>query len=275
MSGVDQSSGESPASQYSATPPLRRSSTPLTIIIPTLDEAGQIEDCIRPLVWADEVIVADGGSRDGTIERARAAGARVLENAGPTIAGQRNTAIAAAGNRWIFALDADERVTDHLRDELAKVVEAPTHSVYRVRRQNFHLGRELTRGHWGQDWVTRLFTRDRRYIERRVHEHLEPVEDPGLLEGTVQHFPYRDLEHQLGKMSRYAKWGAQDLFDAGRRASAWDIAARPLARFLRAYVLQGAILDGRFGLVTSLLGGYTALLKYAFLWELEHEKRER
>jgi glycosyltransferase involved in cell wall biosynthesis len=244
-------------------------SVPLTVVIPTLDESAQITACLRHLAWADEVVVADGGSRDDTVALARAAGATVLERAGPTIAAQRNAAIERARNSWVFALDADERFTDDLRDEVARTVAAPRHQAYQVRRRNLYLGRELTRGHWGRDWVTRLFPRERRYVERRVHEHLERLGDVGRLEGTLLHEPYRDLGEQLEKMNRYARWAAEDLYERGERATAWRLLSRPAGRFLRAYVLQGSILDGRRGLVSALLGGTTALLKYAHLWALE------
>ncbi|HXE57719.1 MAG TPA: glycosyltransferase family 2 protein [Gemmatimonadales bacterium] len=245
---------------------------PLTVVIPTLDEAAQIAETVAHLSWADEVIVADAGSRDDTVARARRAGARVLERTGPTIAAQRNQAVATARNRWIFALDADERIPPALAEELAAVIAAPAHPVYKVRRRNFYLGRELTRGHWGRDWVTRLHTRDRRWIERRVHETLERVPDPGHLVNCLDHHPYRDLGHQLEKMGRYARWGAEDLYEQGRRATAWDLAVRPLGRFLKAYLLKGHCLDGRAGLVSSVLGAYTAFLKYAHLWALERKQ---
>lgn len=248
---------------------VERGSIPVTVVIPTLDEIDQIAECVGHLAWADEVIVADGGSRDGTVTAARQAGARVLEGTGPTIAAQRNAAISVARNEWVFALDADERITGELGAELDTVVRAPVHPVYAVRRRNLYLGRELTRGHWGRDWVIRLFTRDRRYVERRVHEGLEPVANIGKLSGCLHHTPYRDLPHQLQKMNRYAQWGAEDLYERGARASVWDLSLRPCGRFLRAYFLQGSCWDGRFGLVTSLLGGYTAFLKYAHLWALE------
>jgi glycosyltransferase involved in cell wall biosynthesis len=248
---------------------MESASVPLTVVIPTLNEADQIAECIGGVAWADEIIVADAGSADATVAVARGLGARVLERTGPTIAAQRNAAIAAARNQWVLALDADERTSQQLQQEIASVLRMPAHPVYRIRRRNFYLGKELTRGHWGKDWVTRLFTRERRYIERRVHERLEPVPDPGLLQGYIDHTPYRDLSHQIDKMNRYARWGAEDLYQAGQRARVWDLTGRPLGRFLRSYFLQGSCWDGRFGLVASVLGAYTAFLKYAHLWALE------
>ncbi len=245
------------------------SGVPLTVVIPVRNESAQVDELVRSLAWADQVVVADGGSTDATVELAGRAGAQVLETTVPTIAAQRNAAIQAARNQWVFALDADERIPDALRVELAAVVANPAHRAYRVRRRNFYLGRELRRGHWGRDWVTRLFTRDQRFVERRVHENLEKVDHPGELTEVLLHTPYRDLSHQLEKMERYARWGALDLFDQGRRAGWWDLGGRPVGRFLRAYLLQGNVMDGRFGLATSLLGAYGTFLKYAHLWALE------
>src|SRR5437867_6785175 len=130
----------------------------------------QLSDLLGSLHWADEVIVAGGGSTDGTGAIARAQGATVLRRAGSTIAAQRNRAIAAARNAWVFALDADERVSDALVEELRWVLRDPPQPAYRVRRENFFLGRERRRGRWGRDWQVRLFTRERRFLPDRVHE---------------------------------------------------------------------------------------------------------
>lgn len=247
---------------------------PLTVIIPTLDEVQVIGERVRELAWAAEVIVADGGSSDGTVEAARAAGARVLEHAGDSIAAQRNAAIAAASHGWVLALDADERCTPELVAELPGVLAAPTHAAYQLRRRNFYLGEEQVRGRWGRDWVVRLFPRDRRYVERRVHERLEDVADVGDLRGTLVHEPYRDLPHQLEKLVRYAEWGARDLHDRGRRAGFWDLTMRPLTRFARAWLGEGLILQGRRGLVAAVLGGCAAFFKYAVLFDLQ-SRRDR
>ncbi len=240
---------------------------PLTVVIPTLNEALQIAEALEALRWVDEVIVADGGSTDRTVEIARERGATVIELAEPTIAAQRNAAITVARNEWVLALDADERVTEALREELATILAAPAHPVYRVRCQNFYLGRERTHGGWDRDWHIRLFKRDRRFVGDRVHERLEAVPDPGTLRGRLRHVPYRDLTHHLQKMIVYARWGAETLYARGRRATAWDIVARPIWRFVRDYFVYGSCRDGRFGLVTSILTAYSAFLKYAYLWD--------
>jgi glycosyltransferase involved in cell wall biosynthesis len=243
--------------------------TPLTVIIPTLNESAQIGECIGRLGWAGEVIVADGGSRDDTVAEARGAGARVIESRAATIAGQRNEAIAAAKHEWVYALDADERIGPALERELAAVVAAPRHQAYAVRRRNVYLGRTMRHAGWGSDWAVRLFRRERRFIERRVHEGLEPVADVGRLAAPVEHLPYRDLAEHLEKLNRYAAWGAQDLWDRGRRARLPDLLVRPPFTFFRTYVLQLGILEGWHGVVLCGLAAVSVFMKYARLWELQ------
>ncbi len=245
---------------------------PVTVVIPVLNEGHQIAECVRDSLWADEVIVADGGSTDDTVAQARAAGATVIEGTGPGTGKQRNQAFEKARNAWIFSLDADERFSPELIAGIAEAVRAPTHAAYRIRRRNFWLGHEQTRGSWGRDWVDRLHRRDHRYVEARPHDHLEPIADTGDLRGTLLHYPYRDLTHQLQKMTRYGELGALDLWNAGRRARWTDIAVNPLWRFVKAYLLGGGILEGRYGLVRSALGAYTAFLKYAYLWSFERDR---
>ena len=246
--------------------------TPVSIVIPTRNEALQIGECVGGLAWAGEVIVVDGASADGTAESARAAGARVLNGAragtgGQTIAAQRNAGIAAAAHEWVFALDADERIGPELAAELAATVAAPAHEAYAVRRRNVFFGRTITRAGWGEDWVVRLFRRERRFVERRVHEGLEAVADVGRLGAPLEHVPYRDLSHYLQKLDRYATWAAEDLAARGRRPRLSDLLFRPPARFARMYLLQLGVLDGWRGAVLCGLAAVSVFLKYARLWE--------
>jgi len=248
-------------------------SVPLSIVVPARDEGGRIEGFLRAHSWADEIIVADNGSTDDTAARAEACGARVVNAAGLTIAGARNAGARAARHEWVLALDTDERVSALLAEELPRLLTVASAAAYEVRRRNFYLGREQRRGRWGRDWIVRLYRRQYSFIDTSVHEKLEPVAETGTLAGEIDHDPYRDFSHHMAKMDRYARWGAEQLWRDGKRASVVDLAFRPAWRFVKAYVLGLSFLDGRFGLVTSLLGAQTAFIKYAHLWALERDNR--
>ena len=248
----------------------------VSVVIPTLNEAGQIAQAVGDLSWANEVIVVDGGSMDGTADIARDAGARVISLHGETIAAQRNAGIQAARNRWILALDADERATMQLRAEISQVVAGrnPTHAASRMKFRNHYLGRELRHGPWGRDWHVRLFTNERRFICNRVHEHLEPIEDVGALTGPIVHHPYRDLAHHVSKIVKYARWGADDLHARGREARMRDLVGRPSWRFVRDYFVYAGWRDGAVGFVAAALSSFASFLKYAFLFSRSRSPEE-
>jgi glycosyltransferase involved in cell wall biosynthesis len=260
-------------STSSSSKPATGTKAALTVVIPTLNESARIIDALADLSWVSEVIVVDGGSTDETAALAREAGAKVLIVTGETIAGQRNAGIAVAEHQWVLALDADERVTPELRGELSAIAVSPRprHAAYRMRFRNHYLGRELEHGPWGRDWHVRFFTRERRWITNRVHEHLEHVDDVGTLSGTILHYPYRDISHHVAKIVKYAQWGAEDLRARGRTAGLWEIAMRPGWRFFRDYILYSGWRDGTVGFIASALSGFAAFLKYAFLFEKSRE----
>jgi len=239
---------------------------PVSCVIPTRNEAANIGECVRGLTWADEVIVVDNASTDGTADAARQAGAHVVESPGPGTV-QRNAGISAARHEWIFTLDADERVGPELARELASTTAAPAHEAYAVRRRNVFLGKLVSYGGWGNDWVVRLFRRNRRFRETRVHGALEPVTDVGRLAAPLDHVPYRDLQHYLQKLDRSTGFAAEELAARGRRPRVSDLLVRPPARFVRMYFLQLGMLDGWHGVVLCGLAAVSVFLKYARLWE--------
>jgi glycosyltransferase involved in cell wall biosynthesis len=248
---------------------------PVTAVIPTLNEADRLPACLAALHWAAEVIVADAGSTDDTVRIAEAAGARVLHATGLTIGAQRNLAIEAASQPWVLAIDADERVSPELARAIAAAVAAPTVDAYRILMRNRYLGAPMERGGWGGDWHVRLFRAHLRYHVKRVHESLNfsgPTRD---LAGHADHDSYRDLQHQLEKVTRYSVWGASDLQRKIPVVGFSHLFFRPVVRFVKSYLLQGAWLEGRRGLVLSVVHAWSAFAKYALLWDLQRQQAER
>lgn len=238
---------------------------PVTVVIPVFNEARRLAEVLGSLRWADETIVVDGGSTDASACIARDHGATVISAQEATIAGQRNLGIASARNEWILALDADERATDELIEQIASVIRQPARDAYRIRFRNFYGSRELTRGHWSHDWHVRLFRRRFRFLDRRVHERLEDVTSVGDLRGCIHHEPYRDFHHHLRKVVRYSELAAEDLRAREYRVTLWHLLVKPGWRFFREYVLYGSFRDGRFGFITAATSAWSTFLKYAFV----------
>ena len=245
-------------------------SVPCSVVIAAKDEAAEIADCIASVDWAAEVIVVENDSADDTVTIAKAAGAVVFSHPFTTIGRQRNAAIARARHEWILVVDADERGTPRLRDEIQRVLLTNGSTVaYRVRRRNMFLGREIRHGGWERDRPVRLFRARMRYDERPVHEH---VMTDGIVDELTEpliHFPYASLGEYFAKLERYSRWWAEQSFARGRRTSAWTIAFRPPARFFSMYVLRAGFLDGGTGVIVAALAAMSVAAKYVRLWELQ------
>ncbi len=240
---------------------------PITVVIPTLNESSNIADAIASVVWAQEVIVADGGSTDDTCAKAREKGAIVLERSGPTIGAQRNAAIDKATHPWILALDADERGSDLLRGQLAAMLENPTHDAYRVRRENRYLGRVARYGRFARDWHTCVFKSAYRYDDSKVHEGLVGSPRVGRLNGPILHTPYRNLRHHMSKLVKYADWAAADRVSEGQETTTSAIVLKPMGRFVRDYVLYSGWRDGWRGAVAAMMSAFSVFLRTAMIRE--------
>jgi glycosyltransferase involved in cell wall biosynthesis len=242
----------------------------VTVTIVTLDEADHIVDAIRSAAWADEIIVVDSGSTDGTVDLARRAGARVEHRAWTGWIDQKNFAAGLAANDWIFSLDADERITPALADEVRAALRAdPPVRGYRVPRVTFHLGRWIRTTDFYPDFQTRLYDRRAaRWQGGHVHESVAVDGPSGQLTQELQHYSYRDLADHLARINTYSSLAARTMFEKGRRAGFADILLHPPAAFLRNYILRGGFRDGTAGLTISAINAYWVFLKFAKLWEL-------
>ncbi|GAC1435840.1 MAG: glycosyltransferase family 2 protein [Thermoanaerobaculia bacterium] len=249
----------------------------VTALIHTLNERDYIEDCLRSVDWADEMYLLDSFSTDGTVELVRRNFPRVRIEQREYLgaASQKNYAIDRAANDWIFVIDADERVTPKLRDEILSTLDGPLDCwAYSVGRLNFMLGQPVRFSGLQRDRVTRLFHRGHaRYPNKRVHADLIVDGETGRLASKMDHFYIRSFDHMIGKMTRYANWGAAQMFIDGRTTSLTDIIGHPIAKFFRDYILNLGFLDGTRGLISVGMHVYYTFWKYAKLWEFTRLKK--
>lgn len=242
---------------------------PLSVTIITRNEAAHIEACLASVDWADERLVVDCGSTDGTAALAERAGARLVVHDWPGYAPQKNFAASQASHDWILSIDADERVTPELAREIRAALEAPSAAGYRIPRITWHLGRWFRTTDWYPDPQLRLYDRRRgAWQARRVHESVTIDGPAGLLAHHLQHYAYRDITHHLETMNRYTTLAAEDMFESGRRAGVIDLVVHPAAAFLRNYILKGGVGDGLPGFIVSAMNAYYVFLKFAKLWDL-------
>lgn len=249
--------------------PSTRGSPDVTAVIAAHDESANIEACVASVEWAREVIVVENDSSDDTIDRARTAGATVISPPFTTIGAARNNAIVRAKTGWIFVLDADERCTAELAEEIARVVAQPGDTkAFRVPRRNFFLGKEIRHGGWGSDKPIRLFRRELRYNANIVHEHVDVTDGSiGEVRNKLLHYTYNSLDQYFEKFDRYSRWWAEQNFAKGRRGSVVAIFFKPKIRFVSMYLLKGGFLDGARGLLLACLAAASVMAKYARLWE--------
>jgi len=244
---------------------------PISALVTTYNEADQIEDCLRSIEWADEILVLDSHSTDRTVEiiREKFPRARIEQHPYLGAASQKNLTIDRASNDWILFVDADERVTPELRDEvLALMQDQPRLWAWSIGRRNFMLGQEVRYSGLQRDRVTRLFHRKHaRYPNRRVHADLRVDGPTGRLEAKFLHFYIRSFDHMIEKMTRYGLWGATQLYLDGHRTSAMPILGHSLAKFFRDYVINLGFLDGTAGLISVGMHVYYTFWKYSKLWE--------
>lgn len=250
----------------------------ISVTIIALNEEEKIADAIRSAAWADEVLVVDANSSDKTRENAEELGARVLINDWKGFSDQKQFAVDAAENDIIFSLDADERVSEELADEIALIKntnERMPFDGYRMPRLSIYMGREIRHGGWYPDKQLRLFDRRKgRWNGRSIHESV--AMDDGATVGELQ----RDLlhysvsgpaEHARMIATRYAPMAARQMLESGKRTSIPTIAVAGTLVIIKDYFIKLGFLDGFAGLAIACLSAHHATLKHMILHELQKE----
>ncbi len=247
----------------------------LTVIIPCKNEREHICACIASaLEIADEVLVADSGSTDGTLELARELGCRIVEREYRTSGDFKNWAIPQAANEWVLIIDADERVTPALAAEIRRELANPRSDGYWIYRRNHFLGHEIRFGPWKNDRCLRLFRRDLgHYVGPTDHAEVELSSGTvGRLRERMTHYTCASYSQYLPKLSRYADVQSRIWNEQGRRAHLGNLLFRFPLRFLQGYLWRLGFLDGLAGLQVCGLVAYLSWLKHAYLWQLQNTR---
>ena len=246
----------------------------LSACIITLDEAERIEACLDSLDFCDEWVVVDSHSSDQTRELAAARGATVIERDWPGHVAQKEFAIRQAQHEWVLCLDADERVSPELREEILALRDAgfPDRAGWRMPRCSRWLGRWIRRGTWYPDLQLRLFDRRRgHWGGNNPHDKVVLQGSVGRLGGDLLHEPYRDLSEHLQTIESYTTIMAQGAHERGRRAHVGHLIVNPSVRFLRFYFLKLGMLEGWRGLALAYLAAHYVRLKYLKMMLLQRE----
>jgi glycosyltransferase involved in cell wall biosynthesis len=251
-------------------------SAKLTVLIPCKNERKNIRPAIESIRdLADEILVADSGSTDGTLDIVRSmGGCRLIEREYVHSADFKNWAIPQASHEWVLVLDADERITPELARELRGHLDRDDPAVdgYRIGRDNHYLGHPIRHCGWNNDYVLRLMRRDLcRYQQRWVHAEVElPRHRTQVCRHRMLHYTTWDSHSYLEKLDRYATWGALNARDERRSKSLLGMMLIAPARFLQLYLIRGGFLDGVPGFHVCMHAAFYAYSKKAKRWEMEH-----
>ena len=249
----------------------------ITATIITFNEESNIKAACESVAWADEVVVVDSESTDRTREIASACGARVITNAWPGFGAQKQFAVDQAQHEWIFSLDADERVSDELKNSIQNLRNVKQLADgYQIARRTFYQGRWIRGGGWYPDRQLRLFRKSKgRWKERHIHESV--TMDAGArverLNGDVLHYTSANAAHHhrvIGE--RYAPLAALQMYEDGRRTSVLGVASAGPAAFIRSLILKGGLRDGFAGFTIASFAAHHAFLKHLMLWERQKKQ---
>jgi len=247
----------------------------LSVIIITKNEQDNIKNCLESVKWANEIIIVDSGSTDRTEEICRKYTDKFYVKDWPGFGIQKQRALELVSHEWVMSIDADERITPELRDEIIrKITHDSNIAGYLIPRLSNYLGKDIYHAGWYPDYTLRLVKKQTsHFTEDIVHEKMMVVGSIGKLSNHFLHYPYKDTSHHLQKINTYSSLSAEKMFDNGRHVSWSRIVLKAIFGFTRSYIFRRGFLDGWPGLIVSISTGLSTYLKYLKLKELRISKK--
>ena len=245
---------------------------PISVVVITKNESGRIAECLKSVQWADEIVVLDDYSTDNTVEIAKQFTPRVYQRMMDIEGKHRNYSYRLATHDWILSLDADERVTPELRDEIQALLAAgPACNGYTIPRKNYMGEYWVRHGGMYPSAQLRFFLKDKfRYDEQaEVHPQAHMPDPRGALKGDVIHYTYRDFTDAIAKLDRQTDLEARKWFRENRKMGVFSTLRKMTDRFWRSYFSKKGYKDGVIGLFLAVNSGMYQFLSYAKYWEMK------
>ncbi|MBF0570191.1 MAG: glycosyltransferase family 2 protein [Candidatus Omnitrophica bacterium] len=248
----------------------------ISVVVIAKNEEHNIDACLGSVHgWADEIIVVDDHSTDKTVELARKYGAKVFSRAMDNEGRHRNWAYRQASTDWVFSLDADERATPELKEEIDGAIESTSHNAFTIPRRNYIGDYWLRYGGQYPAAQLRVFRKTRfRYEEVGVHPRAFLDGTTGHLTKDMIHKSYRDFGHYLAKLNGQSTLEAQKWAETGRKMGKGTAFWRAIDRFFRAYVAKAGWRDGFMGFMVAYLGSVYQIISYAKFYEMVNKQKQ-
>jgi glycosyltransferase involved in cell wall biosynthesis len=238
----------------------------ITVIIPTYNEANYIQDCLRSISFANQIIIIDSFSTDNTLELLKEFNCEIIQRKFDNFSNQKNEAIKFATSDWILFVDADERVTEKLKYEIKETLNNPVHYAYKIKFPHFYMNRFL---YHTANRVVRLVKNENIYFEGEVHEKLIHQGTVGLLKNFMIHYTYKGLFHYIKKKDSYAWFQAKMSKDRNKSPNYFFLVFKPFYRFFHTYIIRRGFLDGVPGLAVATIDAYGVFSRYVKMILLE------
>jgi glycosyltransferase involved in cell wall biosynthesis len=237
----------------------------LSATIITLNEQNNIKDCISSLKFCDEIIVLDSGSTDRTKEFAKEMGATVHENPWLGYGQQKNKALEFCKGDWVLNIDADERVTSNLKEEILSTINSnPEENGFFIPRLTYFCGKPIKNGGWYPDYQMRLAIRERsRWTEPEVHELLMVEGEVGWLKNAMDHYSFPTVKSQIQTNMKYSALGAKKLREKSKFTLFFGMLLRPPIKFIECYFAKLGFLDGLQGFIIAMNAAHSIFMKYS------------
>lgn len=260
-------------------------SDPISVCIVCFNEENNIRRCLESVKWVKdyggEIVIVDSFSTDKTVEICREYTDKVFQNRWPGFVNQKNHALSLAKNDWVLSVDADEVISDPLRDAIISEWKSGDYKAfdgYLMKRHTFYLGKWINHGGWYPDYKIRLFRKSKAvWGGRDPHDRIimdKSAAATKKLNYDIIHYTYKDISHQIKTIDRFSDASSEALLNEGKTFCLCNILFRPPVKFIETYILKLGFLDGLAGFIISVSSAYYVFIKYAKMWEVSKVKAE-